>query len=245
VFLEVYPQVLGVSTHKVCVRCGELKPHEAFYVCKSKPDGLQYNCKSCCSELGKANYKGNEARYAEMHREWYENNKERRAEMSRAWRVTHPERATEIKKAWVAANHERSRATQKAWYETNKEYATKRNKAWYDANKGRRAKQVKEWQTANPDKRRVYSHRYRARKLSAGGVCTADDLAAIRAAQTDKKGRLICWRCGKPIKGAPHLDHWIPLDKGGSDGPGNKHYMHARCNLTKSAKMPAELGRLL
>jgi hypothetical protein len=245
VFLEVYPQVLGISTHKLCRRCGEMKLRDEFFRCKSRPDGLQYNCKSCCSELGKANYKGNEARYAEMHRQWYEANKDRRAEMSRAWYEANKERFAEYVKEWATANRERLQETQKAWYEANKEYARAYNKSWYEANKDRRDKRIKEWQTANPDKRRVYCHRYRARKLSAGGACTADDLAAIRAAQTDKKGCLICWRCGKPIKGAPHLDHWIPLDKGGSDGPGNKHYMHAKCNLSKGAKLPAEIGRLL
>jgi hypothetical protein len=94
--------------------------------------------------------------------------------------------------------------------------------------------------------RRASNHNRRARKQITGGTRTAaDDLSAIRAAQTDKKGRLICWRCNKPIKETPHLDHWIPLDKGGSNDPGNLHYMHATCNLTKSAKHPFELGVLL
>jgi 5-methylcytosine-specific restriction endonuclease McrA len=92
---------------------------------------------------------------------------------------------------------------------------------------------------------RARSLRRRARMQGADGTFSADELAAIREAQTDNRGRLICWRCGKPIKGTPHLDHWIPVAKGGTNSAGNLHYMHARCNLSKGAKMPTEIGRLI
>jgi hypothetical protein len=98
----------------------------------------------------------------------------------------------------------------------------------------------------------------RARVMNAEGTYTPDDLKAIRAAQTDRRGRLICWACEYPIIGdeppphrpngarlPPHLDHWIPLRHGGRNDAGNLHYMHGVCNLSKSDKMPAELGRLL
>jgi 5-methylcytosine-specific restriction endonuclease McrA len=105
---------------------------------------------------------------------------------------------------------------------------------------------------ANPERvakqRRAYSasnHRRRARKLATGGTFTTADLDAIRAAQTDKRGRLICWRCGKPIKGTPELDHWIPIARGGRNDAGNLHYMHATCNRNKGAKLPTEIGRLI
>jgi 5-methylcytosine-specific restriction endonuclease McrA len=107
-----------------------------------------------------------------------------------------------------------------------------------------RAKDAK-YQQTHADNRKANGHRRRAREMNAAGSVTENDYRVIRAGQTDKKGRLICWRCGKPITDTPHVDHWIPLSKGGSNDAGNLRYMHANCNISKGAKMPAEIGRLL
>lgn len=103
----------------------------------------------------------------------------------------------------------------------------------------------KRWRAAHPEQVREQSFRRRARKAGNGGAYTEKELASVRAAQTDKRGRLICWRCGKPIKGNPHLDHWMPIKRGGTNSAGNLHYMHAHCNLTKHAKHPTDIGRLI
>jgi hypothetical protein len=43
------------DTHKTCPKCEENKPKEEFYKNKSKPDGLDFICKSC-SQVKKAEY---------------------------------------------------------------------------------------------------------------------------------------------------------------------------------------------
>ncbi len=93
---------------------------------------------------------------------------------------------------------------------------------------------------------RAGSHNRRARLRSAGGSLMTSDLKAIRAAQTDKKGRLRCWYCGIRISDTPHIEHKIPLSRGGSNGPENICYSCSDCNLRKSTKTLAEFaGRLL
>ncbi len=60
----------------------------------------------------------------------------------------------------------------------------------------------------------------------------------------------LCWICGGPVDLSapyrmgnpgwevyPHLDHVIPLSKGGSDTPANVRTAHARCNVDKGAKV--------
>lgn len=97
-------------------------------------------------------------------------------------------------------------------------------------------------QTSN----RRQGHVRRALLASATGSYTIDEVVAIRAAQTDKQGRLRCWWCGNPIKGTPHLDHKIALAAGGSNDAGNLCYACASCNLSKQTKSPGEFaGRLL
>lgn len=51
-----------------------------------------------------------------------------------------------------------------------------------------------------------------------------------------------CSRCGKRIESIRdmHVDHIIPLAKGGADTVDNMQLLHKACNLSKGAKLPAE-----
>lgn len=241
-----------LTTLKCCLKCGEMKPATREYFRVTSSGSLRAGCRACEAEAGKAWYAVNKEHKAELDKVRREANKERIAETSKAWRAANKERRAEYGKSWREANP----GYGKAWREANKERHAKSRKAWYEANKNRYAETHKAWYEANPeyskkwykanlDKTKTYSQRRRARKVGNGGNHTAADIVAIRAAQTDRKGRLICWRCGKPIIDTPHIDHWIPLKHGGQNDPGNLHYMHAKCNLSKGAKHPTEIGRLL
>jgi hypothetical protein len=180
----------------------------------------------------------------------------------RASREPHREEINAHKRALRADNleyererdrrrYERDKENRRAWFRSydNTPFRREKHRQYsrnaYKRNPGMFAIKGQRYRLAHPEIIRAKSNRYRARKFGNGGKHTGDDLIAIRAAQTDNRGRLICWRCGKPIKGASHLDHWIPLAKGGTDDPGNLHYMHAKCNLNKSSKHPTEIGRLI
>src|SRR3546814_13360528 len=67
-----------------------------------------------------------------------------------------------------------------------------------------------------------------------GGEFTAEDIDAMLAAQKKK-----CWYCGTKLT-AYHVDHRIPLARGGSNGPANLVIACPACNLSKGAKMPWE-----
>lgn len=203
------------TSMKRCTKCGELKPSTAFYAHSGHSDGLRCDCKACVRARA---------------RKHYTENRDVILDRTRQCR---------------AANPEPHRAASRAYYRKNKDRCLAGSARWARDNHAVSLAHKRKWQHENPEKLRENKHRRRARVRNAPGSFTSADLAAVRAAQTDKQGRLICWACGKPIKGTPHLDHWIPLDKAGSNDPGNLHYMHARCNLTKSAKHPAELGRLI
>jgi DNA-directed RNA polymerase subunit RPC12/RpoP len=213
---------------KRCTKCGTEYPAtgEFFGPSNQVKSGLLARCRTCVS--------------AYDHQRRIDNIEVRR-EYDRRYRAEHHE-------AKLANNHR--------YYAENREKLQEDSRRYDAANKDRRREKHREWEARNPDyARRQYaknpelgrarSHARRARKLEVGGTYTPDDLAAIRAAQTDKKGRLICWRCGKPITDTPDLDHWIPLKHRGENGPGNLHYMHAHCNRTKHAKHPFDIGRLL
>jgi 5-methylcytosine-specific restriction endonuclease McrA len=91
------------------------------------------------------------------------------------------------------------------------------------------------WKRANLDKRRVQSHRRRARKLENDGTHTAAD---IQAQYKSQKGR--CWYCGKKVGDKYEVDHRVPLSRGGSNAPENLVIACQFCNRSKGAKLVHE-----
>jgi 5-methylcytosine-specific restriction endonuclease McrA len=78
-------------------------------------------------------------------------------------------------------------------------------------------------------------HRRRARKAKATGTHTADDILAQYERQSGA-----CYWCDAEVGQDYHVDHVVPLSKGGSDGPDNLVIACPTCNLRKGAKMPDE-----
>jgi 5-methylcytosine-specific restriction endonuclease McrA len=124
------------------------------------------------------------------------------------------------------------------------------NKQWKGGHKasvarriadGRAAEQLRKYRQANPDKVREFSQRRAGRKLDKLPYGT---LPKLREAQGDK-----CAICATRLHGKGHLDHVVPLAKGGKHLPGNLQFLCAPCNLHKSDKDPIahmqSLGRLL
>lgn len=152
--------------------------------------------------------------------------------------------------AWIAANPERAKANHKAKYLANPEPAKARTKAWKLANPEKKRARNAAWEKANPEKirakrRRAYAadphkgneknHRRRARKLNGGGTYTSADIAKLRAKQRNK-----CAFCLKTLAARFHIDHYIPLALGGSNGVSNLRILHPKCNFEKRAAHPID-----
>jgi len=88
------------------------------------------------------------------------------------------------------------------------------------------------------------------RALKAGALVNAtpgqqDEVKEIyKSAREGLKVR--CYLCGKLIPmGHRHVDHIIPLSRGGLHLPSNLAVACDKCNLHKSAKLPEEIGLLI
>jgi 5-methylcytosine-specific restriction endonuclease McrA len=97
------------------------------------------------------------------------------------------------------------------------------------------------WKAANPEKVRAIhrntSHkRYRQKK---GGELRSAELLAWEAAQ-----RKICHWCGSKC-GPWHVDHRVPLAKGGAHELRNLVIACSNCNLRKGARDPIEFAQSL
>lgn len=264
--------------YKRCGGCDEIKPRDAFSKHKRNKDSLQTQCKACNkqylvdnAERVKSARKVYYTGHKENIREYLRATREQRTATHRVWIAAHPGYCARKCKEWATAhpfykaeyrarNIETIREREREQYWANRSARLEKSKAYHEANKDTILARKKEY-AKTEEAREKAANRGRSRRIRIRGVTgnyTSDDLPAIRAAQTDKRGRLICWACGKPIIGnnppphipggtpmPPHLDHWIPIARDGKHDAGNLHFMHGLCNIAKGAKMPTEIGRLI
>lgn len=143
----------------------------------------------------------------------------------------------------------------KSHYEENKEYLLKQHYTWIDNNRDRHNENRKKAYWKNPEKYRNYAkelyntiagkinnrvkqHKRRARKNSAQGTHTRKDIENIYKRQNGR-----CYWCGIPVENKYHIDHVIPLSRGGSDSPENLVVSCPTCNQKKYNKLPNEIYR--
>ena len=142
-------------------------------------------------------------------------------------------------------NTPESKAYLKEYRKKNKEHILQMNRAYVEANKEKVAEQKKQWKIDNPERNlRANRKAERARRarlknsitipytesqvISTYGtncnICGLEiDFLASR--QVGKKG----WKMGL------HIDHLIPISKGGPDILENVRPTHGLCNLKKCA----------
>lgn len=238
------------TRYKICPKCGKTKPHTDFSRDKRSSDGLQHRCKAC----ERAYYEANKTKVLERRRAYYEANKEQQrayseankeqiAERMRAWREANNAKIAEYKRIYRQANKTRIAKQKRAYNEANRERMNEQSLAWYRANKEQAAEQHRTWRKANPNRDRVRNQRRRIRKLQAEGTHTTEDIQRQYQAQ---KGR--CYWCSAKVGDTYHVDHVIPLSRGGSNWPENLVIACPTCNISKGYKLPHEWirgGRLL
>lgn len=217
------------------------------------------NCIDCQSEDRRNPGKGGayrKARYAE--------NRDLRIAESAEWRRANPEKAKETCKKSKEKHRGKTSQKGKEWRKTAayqetkaKRYETKGDEIrswrrewrrdWSARNPGKSSAYTREWQKRNPERARENSLKQartrRARKSGAAGSYSASDIKRILIGQ---KHRCAACRCRLTKY---HVDHIVPLSRGGSNFPSNLQVLCPDCNLKKRAKDPIDfmqsLGLLL
>ena len=130
-------------------------------------------------------------------------------------------------KLWVAKNRDKTRETWRRFYANHADAERERSKkrAQYRKNATRL------WAKLNPLKRAANESRRRARQRET--ACGDVDYAAVVQAAHG-----ICAICGLLVGNEPaHIDHIIPLARGGSHTQNNLQFTHGRCNNAKGARL--------
>lgn len=229
---------------KRCKKCDTEKPKTEFSRDKSSKDGLQSKCKAC----ERAHYASNKEAISEQQRVYQAANKETIAEKKRAYNSMKKEDIAATCLAYRTENKEKIAAKHREYYAANKEVIAAKKRDRHAASPEKAAAISRRWLLENPDKAAANNRNRRARKRSANGRHTAEDVNAIFESQ-----RGMCASCpAKLIKSGKnryHVDHIVPLIRGGSNDKYNIQCLCPSCNMRKNAKDPMEWakqnGRLL
>lgn len=117
------------------------------------------------------------------------------------------------------------------WYEKNKESDAATWKLWYAASgKAKRAKYMRAYQKANRDVIRDAVSNYRARRLDS----LVEHVDRLILYERDDG---ICGICQKPVGLDFHVDHVVPLSRGGAHSYANTQIAHPSCNISKGARI--------
>lgn len=151
------------------------------------------------------------------------------------WRKNNPEKFRSIQDKWDGKNTDRIKESAHALYVQNSAEKIAYAKEYYERNKEELKPKRAKWHKDNPESCRVSEQNRRAAKLQSGGLLSKGLKAKLFTLQ---RGRCAC--CGLPLGENYHLDHIMPLSRGGSNTDGNIQLLRQRCNNQKYNKHPID-----
>ena len=201
----------------VCTVCGE------SYKGQNR-SGTQF-CPTCREDANRERVKKWTADHSDELRAYkakhYRENSDLYKARSAKWKRDNPERAAENYRSWVHQNRDKMVAYNVKWARKNAEAIRKRSREQY---------------TANPTPAREQVRRRRAkRKNNPMYTVTPRDLDRLLRRHDYK-----CAYCKNDLNGTYHIDHVVPLSRGGSSGIGNYLPACPFCNTSKGAKLLTE-----
>ena len=218
---------------RVCNKCGiEKSLVDDFYVSKKSAGGRSRVCKDCSKAASKA---------------WHFANRERALGTKVIWRQANPDKVKRYSAEWYAANTEKAKESNAGWYRINAEIARQRrakrreanleeeraaSREWRRVNLERARENDRQWHRDHPEESRAASARRRAALLTHDGEhYTASDVKALLEQQQGH-----CLYCYNRLD-TYHVDHVIPLSRGGGNGKDNIALACPTCNTSKGAKL--------
>jgi 5-methylcytosine-specific restriction endonuclease McrA len=234
----------NMNEYKTCSKCRQEKTLESFSKHngkKSAKSGHRASCKACDVEYNRLYRERNREKVNENKRRWAkenrhllrpgdarfrEQNRDRIREYHAEWRLKNLDVIKAYQKQYALDNREKKALLDKLWAQNNKDRVNAASRR-YRAKHPEKVAQIKRAQaTKHPETVRNNSLRRRARLVQNGiYLVTKKDIARIIANP--------CVYCGSK---AEHIDHVIPIAKGGAHKVGNLVAACQSCNQRKSDK---------
>ncbi len=217
---------------KICVKCNQPKQLSEYNSKKSW-------CKACKSAYNKQYRLDNLERIHNNRQKSKLVNKEAKLLVRKAYSEKNKDRINELRRLSYSNHKDACIARSRTWYSNNKEQAQAKSKEYREANKEHLLLKRKEWVASENGQAsmKAYSGRRRNNKRNTDdGSITISSLKELLSIQNNK-----CYHCGCSLDKTKHLDHYIPLSKGGGHIISNVVWSCASCNLKKNSKLPTQL----
>lgn len=193
--------------------------------------------------------KDNPGRHKATAAAWYIKNKELTKERSKAYRLANIDRVKAVKAeyqkenkghirehgiAYRAENSERIKKAKALYYEANKERERERSAAYREIHSKEINARGAQYKRENPEKVRIRNRNRYEQKRGNGGKLSLGIIFRLLKIQGNK-----CAICKVNLKKTGHhLDHIVPVSRGGKNSDANVQITCPKCNLEKRDKDP-------
>jgi len=171
------------------------------------------------------------AKSAEASRRYYIKN---RARILAQDKIRHQKNKEKTQKRYQE-NKEKTREQRARYRKENPEKIKACRKRWQKDNTEKSRAATARWYEKNPEKAKAVNHNNRAKRASCGGRLSLHLAERLLSLQKNK-----CAVCRKSLRGGYHLDHIIPLARGGKNIDSNIQLTCQKCNQEKGSKDPIQ-----
>lgn len=247
---------------KICTKCQIPQPLENFGNNKNKKDEKDCQCKTCHKQYREDNKsiislrhkqwrednkkrlkqyrEENKSVIALKKKQWQQENHEELALKHKQWREENKEKISLQQKQYREENKEKTSLYQKQWREENKEVIALKAKQWHDENKEREILRRKSYMKTPIGRIIQRNAKHKRRTITKQGDVTTAQLRKLLDNATH------CFYCNNPLTpNNVHIDHYVPLAKGGLHTITNLRVACKQCNTQKSDKTPEEFLKIL
>jgi len=141
---------------------------------------------------------------------------------------------------WTRANPNRASEIAKKNYESHRDECIRRATEYIAAHQDEHRAYVRSHYRRNKERYSAYRQNRRAAVAQASGTHTGEDILSQYAAQKKR-----CYWCGVRLGGTYHIDHVVPLARGGSNSRENLVIACPSCNLSKRDKHPMDFAGVM
>jgi len=239
---EITPQF------KTCSKCKIKKSTNDFYKHSQKKDGLNSSCRQCEKLHNKSRSEQIKQYNEQYKKQYYEKNKENIKNKSIEYYKNNKDKISESSKKRYIENKDKISEKQKNIYILNREKILAKSAEYYKNNRTNKLNYQKEY-GKKYDKTEMGKAVRRNINSKRRSIIKSSDIDSSEIHKLIFESK-VCYWCNTSLKNKEvHVDHYIPLARGGEHTISNLVVSCRLCNQKKHSKDPIvfanKLGRLL